>query len=106
MTGKEWGVSDQELVEILRKEFGLEVDDRCTKELERARMSLVIYKNMEEFLEQTHWQQDNLELADENYLTENRICRWVYGRFVYFSRLLWEGEVLYERVGEKGMDIR
>ena len=102
MTGKEWDISDQELVEILRKEFVLEVDDRCTKELKRARMSLVIYKDMEEFLEQTHWQQDNPELADENYLTKNRICRWIYGRFVYFSWLLWESEVLYERGREKG----
>lgn len=51
MTGKEWEVTDQELVEILRKEFVLEVDDKCTKELERARMSLTIYKDMGEFLE-------------------------------------------------------
>lgn len=57
---------------------------------------------MEEFLAQTHWQRDNPELADENYLTDNRICRWVYGRFVYFSCLLWESEVFYERGREKG----
>lgn len=24
------------------------------------------------------------------YLTENRICRWVNGNLIYFSRLIWE----------------
>ena len=92
MTGKEWDISDQELVEILWREFAVDIDDPCAKELERARMSLDVYKDVGEFLEQTRWRKDNPELAEESYLTENRICRWIYGRFVYFSWLLWESD--------------
>ena len=65
MTGKEWDISDQELVEILRREFAVEVDDSCAKELERARMYLDVYKCEGEFWEQTRWRQDNTELAEE-----------------------------------------
>ncbi len=92
MTGKEWGISDWQFVEILQREFAVEVDDNCPKELERARMVLMIYEDREDFLEKTRWQQDNPELTEEPYLTENRICRWIEGKFVYFSRLLWESD--------------
>ena len=50
MTGKEWDISDQELVEILWREFAVEIDDPCAKELERARMSLDVYKDVGELL--------------------------------------------------------
>lgn len=93
MTGKEWKISDQQLVEILRREFAVEVDDNCLGEWERARMALMIYEDREDFLGKTRWQQDNPELTDELYLTENRICRWAEGKFVYFSRLLWESDI-------------
>lgn len=49
MTGKEWDISDQELVEILWREFAVEIDDPCAKELERARMSLDVYKDVGNF---------------------------------------------------------
>lgn len=93
MTGKEWGISDQQVVEILQREFAVEVDYNCPEELERARMALVLCKDREDFLEKAGWQQDNPELTEESYLTENRICRWVEGKFVFFSRLLWESDI-------------
>lgn len=93
MTNREWGISDRQFVEILWREFDVRVNPNCMEELERARRSLIIYENREEFLKQTRWRQDNPELTEERYLTENRICRWIDEKFMYFSRLLWEGDI-------------
>lgn len=64
------------------------------KEAERVVQALEIYEGVEGFLEETGWGRDNPEVASEQYLTEHRICRWVDGRFVYFSRLVWEENAL------------
>lgn len=91
MTGKEWRISDERLEEILAQEFDIWFDGRDGTQLEKARSAIEIYESLEGFLEQTGWRRDNPELAEECYLTENRICRWVDGKFMYVSKLVWEG---------------
>lgn len=41
-------------------------------------------------MDKTGWRRDNPECSSEEYLTGNRICRWVDGTLIYFSRLIWE----------------
>ncbi len=92
MTGKQWDISDRRLAEVLRTEFGVIINYRKKFELERIKRALFVYKDRRDFLEQSRWGYDNPELADEKYLIQNRICRWIDGRFVYFSRLVWGEE--------------
>lgn len=51
---------------------------------------LIPYKSVDTFLLDTEWDKDNPECSSEEYLVENRICRWIDGKFGYFSRLLRE----------------
>lgn len=90
MTGKD--LSKEELMKLLETEFGIQVSNWTESELSRARKALFFYDSLEEFFKQTRWNLDNPEIVDEAYLISNRICRWVYGRLVYFSRILWEEE--------------
>lgn len=85
-------IEDQVLREILQSEFLLFLEEEGERELLHARAALFVYDDLEDFLNQTGWERDNPEAADENYLTKNRICRWVNGRFFYFSAFIWEGK--------------
>lgn len=92
MTGNRWDISDIQLIKVLKTEFNITISNEDKPSLIRARKALFLYKNRIDFLKQNRWGQDNPELTKEEYLTENRICRWVNGYFVYFSRLMWEGD--------------
>lgn len=91
MIGKT-GFNREELKEILEQEFLIPADGWGEEEYRRAEAALFAFDSVEMFLEATGWEKDNPEISREEYLTENRICRWAAGKFYYFSRLLWEGE--------------
>lgn len=82
--------SSSVLYQILCKEFGIVLTHWNDEDVLKAKNALEVYKNAEDFLRQTGWGNDNPECSMEAYLTENRICRWIDGRFMYFSRLIWE----------------
>ena len=79
-----------ELYQILCEEFGIIPTHWNDEDVQKAKIALEVYGNVEDFFLQTGWGNDNPECAVEAYLTENRICRWIDGKYVYFSRLLWE----------------
>lgn len=56
----------------------------------RAANALIPYKSVDTFLLDTEWDKDNLECSGEEYLVENRVCRWIDRKLVYFRRLLGE----------------
>lgn len=80
----------QELKGLLEQEFFLSTDGWSEEDYQRAEEALTAFESVEAFLISTDWERDNPELGGEDYLTGNRICRWVNGKFFYFSRLLWE----------------
>lgn len=92
MSGKKLPWTSGELQKILDKEFLEKTAVWGKKEAERAARALKVYKDVKCFLEETGWGKDNPEAASEEYLIGHRICRWVDGRFLYFSRLVWEAE--------------
>lgn len=87
MTGKGRA---EELKKILQEEFQVERDNWGEQENERAFKAVEIYEDVESFLRKSGWGRDNPELQSEEYLTANRICRWVNGKFWYFSWIVWE----------------
>ncbi len=90
MTGKEAGLSLEELKELLETEFMVKEQEWNRKMLEHAWRALQVFDSVEDFLNHTGWGNDNPEIQSEEYLTNHRICRWFRGRFFYFSWLLWE----------------
>lgn len=88
MNGKEAGMDLEKAKELLETEFRVWCNWNEGK-LEAAMEALEIYEDVEEFLAHTGWGKDNPEIQSEAYLTGNRICRWVDGKFIYFSWLLW-----------------
>lgn len=81
-----------ELKLLLEQEFLIHTDSFEAAEYAKAQKALFDYENVDEFFEATGWTRDNPELRTEDYLIRNRICRWWNGRFVYFSRILWEDD--------------
>lgn len=77
-------------VNFMKAEFDVDIDYTDRAAVLRAAQALVPYEGVEEFLMFTGWDKDNPECCSEEYLVENRICRWLDGKFVYFSRLKWE----------------
>ena len=75
---------------ILKTEFGVDIDYTDRNAVLRAANALIPYESVETFLLDTEWDKDNPECSSERYLVEHRICRWIDGRFVYFSKLLWD----------------
>lgn len=75
---------------VMKKEFDVDIDYTDRAAVLRTAQALVPYEGVEEFLMFTGWDKDNPECCSEEYLVENRICRWLAGKFVYFSRLKWE----------------
>ena len=76
MTGKEAGMTPEEVKMILETEFMVQCGWNEEK-LDCALEALEIYSDMEEFLAHTGWGKDNPEIQSEMYLTSNRICKWV-----------------------------
>lgn len=74
-------------LQVIRNEFCIKANPDDIARLKRALKS---YESGGEFLLKSGWQADNPDCATEEYLTENRICRWIGEAFVYFSRLEWE----------------
>lgn len=76
---------------VMKKEFDIDIDYTDRNAVLRVANALIPYESVDAFLLDTEWGKDNPECSDEAYLVENRICRWIEGKFVYFSRLLWGG---------------
>lgn len=76
---------------IMKSEFDVDIDYTDRNVVLRAANALIPYESVEAFLLDTGWDRDNPECSSEEYLVGHRICRWIDGKFVYFSRLLWEG---------------
>ena len=81
---------NMELKFLLEREFLIYTGSFKEAEYAKARRAIFVYENADEFFEATGWERNNPELRTEDYLTENRVCRWWNGRFIYFSRILWE----------------
>lgn len=81
---------NMELKLLLEREFLIYTGSFEEAEYAKARRAIFVYENADEFFEATGWERNNPELRTEDYLTENRVCRWWNGRFIYFSRILWE----------------
>ncbi|MFR5631482.1 MAG: hypothetical protein ACLUFH_00605 [Monoglobales bacterium] len=89
MTGRKLSIDASRIREILELEFGVRIELWDEDAIKHAEHALEAYDSPEDFLVQTGWENDNPEYQSENYLTENQICRWVDGKFLYFSRILW-----------------
>ena len=102
MNGNRKDYGNEELIVLLEREFMIKEPDWNRDRLTRARASIQVYDSVEDFWRQTGWKRDNPEFCTEEYLTGNRICRWVNGKLVYFSRLIWEaregGDFIVETV--------
>lgn len=92
MNGSKVKLEADRLWHLLETEFLVCKCEWKKRKIMEALDALEIYEDVEDFLEQTGWGRDNPELQSEEYLINNRICRWIDGRFVYFSRLVWESE--------------
>ena len=99
MNGDRLEYSQAKIRNILKKEFLISEDMLKQRSIEEAAEALETYESIEEFLDKTGWRRDNPECSSEEYLTGNRICRWVDGTLIYFSRLIWE-EMETSKIGE------
>lgn len=84
------GFDRKALQVLLKTEFLISEDMLEARGLERAEASLESYESLEDFLNRTGWRRDNPKCSSEGYLIKMRICRWVDGKFLYFSRIVWE----------------
>lgn len=75
---------------VMKKEFDVDIDYTDYSAVLRAVNALIPYESVDAFLLDTGWGKDNPEYGSEEYLVGNYIGRWIEGKFVYFSRLLWE----------------
>lgn len=92
MIGKKVKFDDEQIRCLIDEEFKETVATWNEEAINRARAALSVYENVEEFLEDTGWGKDNPEIKGIEYLTENRICRFVGGKILYLSRFLWENQ--------------
>ena len=90
MNGRNRLWEDEKLICGLEQEFDLKKRVWTAEELKKARNALFAFPDVKAFLSETGWSRDNPECSSEEYLTTERICRWIDGRFIYFSKLLWE----------------
>lgn len=90
MNGRKRLWEDKQIIWVLEQEFNLRKRVWTAEDLKRARNALFAFPDVEAFLSETGWCRDNPECSSEEYLTIERICRWIDGRLIYFSRLLWE----------------
>ena len=90
MNGRNRLWEDEKLICVLEQEFDLKKRVWTAEELKKARNALFAFPDVKAFLSETGWSRDNPECSSEEYLTTERICRWIDGGFIYFSKLLWE----------------
>ena len=80
-------------LELLKKEFQIDIREDELEKIELAKKCIKIYDTPEDFLNHSGWRNDNPECSDFQYLQENRICRKINGKIWYFSRIQYgEGE--------------
>lgn len=77
-------------LELLEREFGIQIKKQETEKIELARQSIEIYGSLEEFCEATGWQRDNPEASGKEYLLEHQILAEIQGKMWYFSRIRYE----------------
>ncbi len=77
-------------LELLEREFGIQLKEDETEKIELAKRSIEIYDSVEEFYEATGWRRDNPEESGREYLLEHKIIAKIQGRFWYFSRIRYE----------------
>lgn len=90
MSGETPVLSWDELKEILEKEFHVQESEWNLENKNRARNAIEWYENADDFFNRTGWKKSNPECSTEGYLIRHRICRWVNGKFMYFSWLRWD----------------
>ena len=78
------------LLLFIKQEFFIRaaIDDREISILEMQ--CIEVYQSPEAFFKSTGWARDNPEIADFNYLLDNKICWLVEGQVWYFSRIRFE----------------
>jgi len=81
---------------LLKEEFGIRIRDNEVMLAEHAFSCITIFDTWQDFFCKTNWAHDNPEVAGQEYLLENRICREIGGKVWYFSRILWEERSLLE----------
>ena len=79
---------------LLMREFDIHINETDVCRLIAAADCIEIYDSIEEFLDRSGWKKDNPELCAEAYLLDNRICRNIQGKVLYFSRLRYEKKCL------------
>ena len=77
-------------LELLEREFGIQIKEQETKKIELAKQSIEIYESVEEFYEATGWQLDNPEESGREYLIGHQILAEIQGKLWYFSRIRYE----------------
>ena len=80
-------------LELLEREFGIQLREDETEKIELAKQSIEIYDSVEEFYEATGWQRDNPEESGREYLLAHRILAEIQGKLWYFSRIRYEDGV-------------
>ncbi len=77
-------------LELLERQFGIQIREDEADKIELAKQSIEIYDSVEEFYEATGWQRDNPEESGREYLLEHRILSEIQGKLWYFSRIWYE----------------
>ena len=77
-------------LELLEREFGIQLKEDEAEKIELAKKSIEIYDSVEEFYEATGWQRDNPEESGREDLLEHRILAKIQGKLWYFSRIRYE----------------
>ncbi len=90
MIGKKQVWKNRQMIRMMEQEFHIEKEMWTDQDLKKASRALFVFPDVETFLSETGWEKDNPEYSSETYLTSERICRWVDGKLIYFSRLMWE----------------
>lgn len=77
-------------LELLEREFGIQIKEQETGKIELAKQSIEIYESVEDFYEATGWQLDNPEESGREYLIGHQILAEIQGKLWYFSRIRYE----------------
>lgn len=77
-------------LELLEREFGIQIKEQEIGKIELAKQSIEIYESVEDFYEATGWQLDNPEESGREYLIGHQILAEIQGKLWYFSRIRYE----------------
>ena len=67
-------------LELLEREFGIQIKEQETGKIELAKQSIEIYESVEDFYEATGWQLDNPEESGREYLIGHQILAEIQGK--------------------------